>query len=224
MMGRVIGSLVLSLTLAGCALVSENSGPGSAPPIDILALPEMEVLLSANDLDHRKLGTAIFHATNKVRRELGLRPFNALDALDKAADLQASSNALNQAALHSNIVPAWATPADRVRKFGLKPSLVSENAALLPLFNLNPDHGYVERTLADGTQLVDGQTGLIVQPHTYASFARRLVDAWMNSPPHRANIVNPNFRFLGCSARPTKSVTGMDLITSIQVFFTPIGR
>lgn len=218
MTGVLVGSF------AGCALVSDHSTSGTTSPGYLMALPEMREALSAGTLDHRRLGTAIFYATNDVRRQLGLKPFDKSEALDRAADLQATSNALNQAALHSNIVTAWSTPADRVRRFGVKPGLVSENAALLPLLDLDPEHGYIERITADGTLLTDAETGVAVRPHTYASFARRIVEAWMNSPPHRANIVNANFRYLGCSARPTKSVTGADLITSIQVFFTPLSR
>ncbi|HTO03641.1 MAG TPA: hypothetical protein VL069_08065 [Opitutus sp.] len=45
----------------------------------------------------------------------------------------------------------------------------------------------------------------------------------MNSPSHRANLVNPNFRYVGCSNRPSKSISGLDLLTSVQVFFTPAG-
>jgi uncharacterized protein YkwD len=173
--------------------------------------------------DVNLLSTAIFRETNRVRQSLKLKLFEPHRLLDRAADLQATSNALNQTAAHINIVPAWATPADRVREVGLKPSLVSENAASLPLVEINPEHGFFDRWEGDERVIIDQETHLIPAPHTYATFARKIVRAWMNSPGHRANIVNPEFRYLGCSARPTKSINGVDFVTAIQVFFTPLG-
>ena len=182
----------------------------------------MAVPLSSADLDIARIRTAIFHETNLVRRELGLKPFQSLPRLDEAAELQASSNALDQAASHSNVVRAWATPYERVKALGLKPSLVSENAALLPLINIDPANGYIERKTSDGTMIIDRETGAVALPHTYASFARAIVRAWMNSPGHRANIVHREFRYMGCSARPTRAVAGLELITGIQVFYAPL--
>jgi uncharacterized protein YkwD len=61
-----------------------------------------------------------------------------------------------------------------------------------------------------------------VAPHTYASFAARVVDDWMNSPPHRANLVNPELTSLGCAARTCLSWRGrQEQIYAVQVFFTP---
>jgi uncharacterized protein YkwD len=181
----------------------------------------MNEALDAADYDLQRLARAIFHATNDVRRELGLKPFKPLPALDQAADLQASANALSASASHLNVIAAWATPADRVHHVGLTPSHVSENAAALPLLNLDPNHGYAERETNGRREIFAPQTGRRVEPHTYATFSRALVQAWMNSPGHRANIVNTDYQFLGCSARPTKSVTGLQMIACIQVFFTP---
>lgn len=187
---------------------SEANDPHSADPIRL------------ENFDPARLGVAIFNATNEERRLHRLPPFAHLKRLDDAADIQASDNALKGAASHGNFITAWATPFDRVISVGLNAGSVAENAALLPLLNLDPSHGYYERPTPEGKAIVDSQSGTVVTPHTYASFADAIVRAWMNSPGHRANIMNPRFRFLGCSARPTKSVTGLDLIAGIQVFYS----
>jgi uncharacterized protein YkwD len=49
-----------------------------------------------------------------------------------------------------------------------------------------------------------------------------MVNDWMNSPAHRANIVNPELTSLGCAARTTLSWKGrQEQIYVVQVFFTP---
>jgi uncharacterized protein YkwD len=216
-----ITTILFFTAWVGCTTTGgRSSGPGmSAHP----NAAEMAVPLSSADLDVARIRTAIFHETNAVRRELGLKPFQPLALLDEAADLQASSNALNQSASHFNIIRAWATPYERVKSLGLKPSLVSENAALLPLINIDPANGHIERTTSGGTTIINQATRDAPLPHTYASFAQAIVRAWMNSPGHRANIVHPEFRYMGCSARPTRGVAGAELITGIQVFYAPIG-
>ena len=218
-------TLLTGYALTGC---TEWPAPFTAiapSHADLSAMREMGAPLSLESLDPDRISRAIFHATNETRVSLGLKPFQSLSQLNEAADLQASSNALNQKLSHHNFVSAWATPYDRVRILGLMPSAISENAALLPLYNVDPINGYIQRTTPEhGTVVLDATTGEVVQPHTYASFARAIVKAWMNSPGHRSNIVNPHFQYLGCSARPTKSLAGFDLITGIQVFYTPAGR
>jgi uncharacterized protein YkwD len=42
-------------------------------------------------------------------------------------------------------------------------------------------------------------------PYTYLEYARLLVNGWMNSPPHRRNLLNPDYKYLGCSARFSKN-------------------
>jgi uncharacterized protein YkwD len=216
----VVSAIVIVGAVGGCGQIDHRvQNP-------LLVAPDAAATnarLSPEGWDVNLLSSAIFQETNRVRRELGLKPLEPHEALNRAADLQATANALNQTAVHSNIVREWATPADRVRELGLNPAIVSENAALLPLIDIDPDRGYSERDDGGDTVVVDQATGIVASPHTYASFAQRLVHAWMNSPGHRANIVNARFRYLGCSARPTKSVGGLDLITGIQVFFTPVG-
>ena len=43
----------------------------------------------------------------------------------------------------------------------------------------------------------------------------------MESPGHRANIVNPSLAYLGCSVQPSVSLIGVDQLFCVQVFFTP---
>ncbi len=214
----------IAMGTAGCSSANpagalrRSAAPDARPQTDVTAM------LDADTFDPRRLGLAIFQETNRVRRELGLRPFRALDALDRAADLQASADALGQNASHQNVISTLATPYDRVRHVGLRPGSVAENAALMPLLDIDVSHGLVERRTDHAVALLDGQTLREVHPHTYASFAAAVLHQWMESPGHRANIVSPEFRYVGCSGRPTKMLNGLIMIATIQEFYVPASR
>ena len=52
---------------------------------------------------------------------------------------------------------------------------------------------------SDGTLLYLDLNGNEIKYGSYFYIAKRLVLQWMNSPPHRANILDNNLRLLGCS-------------------------
>jgi uncharacterized protein YkwD len=193
-------------------------------PEDFTRRSEVAAAIDHGKFDPALMATAIFHETNRVRRRLGLSSFRHLPKLDEAADLKAVMGVIQSELTHTNPLPATATPADRVRFVGLSYRLVAENLARLSLLNAPPGVTQVGvRRRRDGREesyLLD--TGRVLMPHTYASFAARVVDDWMNSPPHRANIVNPALTSLGCAARATLSWKArQEQIYAVQVFFTP---
>lgn len=183
-------------------------------------MPDLHEPLDAATIDHGLLAAALFHETNRVRRQHGLRAFAWLAKLDAAADLQANSGALDQAAGHINVFPSLLTVADRLDKVGLRRGRAAENTALLPLLNLDPTHGIRIAREDDREVVTDGVTGRAAPPHTYASFAAAALQAWMNSPGHRANVLNPKFQSLGCSGRATKRIASVEMIACVQVFYS----
>ena len=58
--------------------------------------------------------------------------------------------------------------------------------------------------------------------HTYLSFARALVDSWMDSPGHRRNILAKDATYLGCSCLPGRDQTSMETFYCAQVFYRPL--
>jgi len=151
--------------------------------------------------DGALLSRDIFTETNRVRAEFQLKPFAPNPGLDAAADEQTSYMALVLRAAHTNPVPGERNVSERVQREGVLAVHVGENAimksALRPPGSVLPEFGYAE-------------------------YARILVDAWMNSPDHRANILNPTFSELGCSARLAHGVLkGDERVVSIQVFVRP---
>lgn len=197
------------LPLAGCLLLFVASGRAA----------ELTDTIDAARLDQPLLARAIFDETNRVRVELGRKPFAREQKLDEAADTQANIGALFRPPSHTNPFPLIATPEDRVRFAGLDPLRVSENIALLSIYDV-PRNTTVYWLKNDST-LRDSRTGGPVRLHTYASFAKAIVSEWMNSPGHRANIVDERLRYLGCAVRASKSKDDMDMIFAVQAFFTP---
>jgi len=77
--------------------------------------------------------------------------------------------------------------------------------------------------MRDGQRhFLNPETHAELQRATYRGFAREVVRSWMESPGHRANIVNPSLAYLGCSVQPSVSLIGVDQLFCVQVFFTPV--
>lgn len=180
---------------------------------------KLDDALDVHALDQPLLARAIFAETNRVRVAAKLKAFKAEPKLDEAADTQAQMGSVFRPPSHTNPFPLIATPADRVKFAGLEPERVAENIALLSIYNV-PTGVNIYFSKQDPT-LRDMRSGEPVRVHTYASFARAIVEAWMNSPGHRANILEPKLRYLGCAVRPAKSQENVDMIFGVQAFYTP---
>lgn len=191
------------------------------PAGDRRTQPELDALIEVARFDRVLLAAAIFHETNRVRRDLGLRPFRRLPKLDEAADLEAAVGKVYQPPSHTNPFPLIGTPAQRVKYVGLEAKAVAENIALLPIYEVDAN-GEVGITVRAGRRVVvDPRTQAELKPATYRGFATAVVKAWMGSPGHRANIVDSRLVYLGCSVQQSVSLVGVDNLFCVQVFFTP---
>jgi uncharacterized protein YkwD len=64
--------------------------------------------------------------------------------------------------------------------------------------------------------------GGVIPPHTYESFARALVESWMNSAGHRKNILLKEAEYLGVSCMGAAAESGMPVFYCTQVFLAPL--
>jgi uncharacterized protein YkwD len=193
------------------------------PPDEFGRRPELAQRIDLATFDRELMSAAIFHETNRVRGQLGLPAFTHLSKLDDAADLKAVIGAVQGGLVHENPLPLTGTPADRVRFTGLVYQEVAENIARVPVPDVPGSRTPVGRRQRDGrTEYYHLDTGRIVENRTYAQFAAVVVQAWMDSPPHRANILSRSLVSLGCAARPCPSPDGRhEQIYAVQVFFRP---
>jgi uncharacterized protein YkwD len=149
--------------------------------------------INLDDVNQALLDATVFHETNRVRQKQGLRPLRHLSDLDEAAMLHARSMAREAYLSHQNSDDRLREPIDRARAVGLEPRFVAENIA--SAFGIRYESGervYVDDQGRDGTTYHREPNGPAIPNHTYRSFARELVAAWMNSPGHRRNILYPS--------------------------------
>lgn len=131
--------------------------------------PVVQVMERAK-MDVGLLNAAIFFATNAEREKRKLPMFQASRALTACAFEHSRDMALENFFSHENPNdPTKRTAWQRMEAKGMKSGERAENIAM--------------RTT----------NGL-----TYLAFADEMVKLWMNSPGHRANILNRNLAFLGC--------------------------
>ncbi len=207
----------LSCLFSGCTAVVPPE-----PPVPELVNPEaLAARIEVATFDRALLARAIFDETNRVRAQLGLKPFRTLPKLNEAADLEAAVGRVYQPPRHTNPFPMIGTPQQRVSYVGLNPGGVAENIALLSIYEIDTNIG-AGVVIRDGRKrFVHPETLEELRTETYRGFAARVVDAWMHSPGHRVNIVHPGLTHLGCSVQPSVSLSGVDQVFCVQVFFTP---
>lgn len=185
------------LTLLALALLASGcTGVTRLPPLADRPLEE-------TTFDGALLSRAIFLEVNRARLSFGLRSVGPDRQLDIAADEQAAHLVLVAGVEHTNFVPGEETPRARVARVGIFPPEVGENALMMPLY---------------------GPRGSTLPASTYGSFAALLVDGWMKSPGHRANILGRDFQLTGVAARLGRSPrTGSPLVYAVQVFIDQSG-
>jgi uncharacterized protein YkwD len=159
---------------------------------------EADRTVAVGNFDHELLAREIFRATNEARIQHGAAPLKPEPRLVKAADEQAAMLAIRIHGGHDNPLPDHGDPFARVVQAGLHPGMVGENAATMSARNRNTGRDY-----------------------TYRELAAALVQAWMDSPGHRANLLSREFQYLGCSARAAYLPPGDPTVDAIQAFYTP---
>ena len=153
-------------------------------------------IISPVDITAPEFATALLAETNRVRRANGRPPLQPLTGLDGAADDQAALMALVLNAQHMSPIAGQQTPAERVRHRGLEPVEVAENVASL---------GFEPAATT-----------------TAEKIAAQLVANWMNSPGHRANLLNRTYTHLGGAIRLVQLPNNLWCAYGVQVFFRPM--
>lgn len=162
------------------------------------AIPERANELRAADepaISAAEFARALLDETNRVRREQGRRALRARRELTAAADDQAAFMALRMHVEHDSFLRGQATPWDRVQRRGLfvESGAVAENVASTSLGNK-------------------------VEEFSAEKIAAELVRQWMNSPGHRATLLDPNITHFGGAVRLAKTIGGGWAAYGAQVF------
>jgi uncharacterized protein YkwD len=228
-MTRRVLPAILFLSLPYCfAQTAPTSRP--AKPVDLYALspaqffkrPEADARIKKDSVDIPLLEAAIFQATNQERLDLKLPLFKHSWTLNLAARKHSQEMSDLQFFDHFSPTAANHTLGDRLKNVGLPNVNCGENLAVLPAMEMGSGSRIITDN-PDGTQtLTDEKTGQRIDYYTYAELARTVADQWMHSPPHRANIVNPQYHFLGVGAVRGPYDKGQDSFYMTQNFSAAI--
>ncbi|MGZ8920332.1 MAG: CAP domain-containing protein [Limisphaerales bacterium] len=169
------------------------------------------------------LSAAVLHETNRRRIEKGLPPVKHHAKGVQAAEIQSQIMKKRGSISHENPEnPRYETLPKRVKAVGVSPGFAAENVATA--FGLRYDSGkaFYKREERGKTVFSFTPNGPPIPPHTYASFAKALVDSWMSSPGHRDNILHKSAEYLGVSCVASLAKSEMPMFYCTQVFLAPL--
>lgn len=221
---RAIAQLVSVLFFAVANVFGASTNFFELDSASFQAAAAQEIRTDA--INHELLAAAILRETNEHRRQAGLTPLKHDSKATEAAKIQSEIMRARGSISHENPENRrYRTLELRAKAVGLKYRLIAENVATA--FGLQYESGarfYPERK--NGKTIFRYRPGgPPIPPHTYATFSKALVDAWMKSKGHRKNILLKDAEYLGAHCSPANDPqTTMPTFYCTQVFFTPSER
>lgn len=225
-------ALVLIGAIAG-SVAAQTSAPATRPVTNWFALSPQQFAetdaakqeLPWEGVDDLLLSAAILHQTNVHRAEHDLPPLRHMPRVDEAAIMHAEDMAAGGWFSHVNEHdPKKRDLVDRVKLLKLNPMFAGENIIMEYGIRYEPKRRVYDTSRGGRPGLSYTANGPPIPRHTYQSFAEQVVRRWMDSPPHRENMLTSHARFLGSAARAGKSEDEMRFqkFYAVQVFFTPM--
>jgi len=147
------------------------------------------------------LNAAIFHLTNVERSHANLALFDFYGPLYLSASIHSESMIRYDFFDHINREERlWRSPSDRILYFESSYISLAENIVENNLLDYKGDlFSYRIDVDQNGDSIYFDVDGNEILYSTYKSLTNRLVKQWMNSRPHRENILNEGYRLLACS-------------------------
>jgi uncharacterized protein YkwD len=182
---------------------------------------KQEIRLEA--VNSELLTAAVLHETNRRRAEKGLPALKYHPKAQQPAEIQSQIMKRRGSISHENPEnPRFATLPKRIQSVGVNPGFAAENVATAFGLQYQSGRAFYKREEAGKMVFSYLPNGAAIRPHTYESFARALVDAWMNSPGHRDNILHKEPLYLGVSCVAGMGESGMPVFYCTQVFLAPM--
>jgi uncharacterized protein YkwD len=174
-------------------LLSDDVFFTQARPSQTLSLDKPDTLL---------LDMALFQATNEARRQAGLSPLQYDGSLYQAARKHAESMIEYNYCSHENLYSlSEMTLLKRVQKQTNRFGRMAENIGQYQTIDTPEWYGVRLNSRTHRYEYLESESKKLCGPYTYASYARYAVIQWLNSPHHRANLLNPLYTHVGCAAR-----------------------
>ena len=155
---------------------------------DYLKFQDLEIVhqkIDPYNIDYNLLKAAIFYCTNLQRYKYKILPLKHSPALERAAQKHSMNMVKKNFFSHRNRSRVNKTVKDRLESEGIKGGFIGENISWD--FEKDP---------------------------SYWSFALVVVEGWMASPGHKRNILDKDFKYLGCGAYYYKDPEWVDLFNA----------
>lgn len=141
--------------------------------------------LDFDNIDYPLLNAAVFYETNHMREKNNRKQFRHSQSLENAAQMHSEDMVNDNFFSHYNPYDSKKRqPDDRMKMHGVDTGNRGENIATA--FGIQYKAGTSVSSIS------------AIPHHTYISYAKDLVEGWMNSPGHRANILSKDYVYLGC--------------------------
>ncbi|MBN1480876.1 CAP domain-containing protein [candidate division KSB1 bacterium] len=181
--------------------------------------------INMNNIDYFLLHAAIFYETNRIRAKAGLPRLKHSYNLEVAAKSHSSDMVVLDFFDHQSPIEDKQTVLDRLEQVGLANGYMAENIAYVSGIRRDPDRPIFTPKQNSG-YFSHEYRGRPIPNHSYLSLAREVVRQWMLSESHRKNILNPQYRYLGCGAEHFRDPDFfyMDRFKITQYFSSHPGR
>ncbi len=156
--------------------------------------PRLNQAIAPGALDQALFDQAVLIYSNAARAANRLPPLVQDGKLSRAAAVHAANMARLRSFGHSVPVRGQASFQERIDRVSLRYRLAGENIAMDKVYRLV---GRPISTRMSGCDFTYGDTRAAVPIHSYATLASDVVNRWMNSPGHRANLLSRNFTRIG---------------------------
>jgi uncharacterized protein YkwD len=153
--------------------------------------------LDLQNIDYALLNAAVFFESNQQRIKHALPIFSYSKALEKASFEHSIDMVKRNFVNHVSKVKGKKTMSDRLEIVGITNVYAAENIALSFVLDMKVSDSYYTPS-QNGGYFSLAYKGEAVSNMSYLKAARRIVKQWMDSPPHRKNLMGKNFKFLGC--------------------------
>jgi len=198
----LFSTIILLFTgVAICTAQSYNKYYTNTSTTDLLADVILQESVDGKLINIHLLNAVVFHLTNTERSNSSLPLFEFNNNLYQSAQLHSDKMIKQQFFDHVNKhKKKWREPKDRILHFEPNYTALGENIVENNLLNYKGTVlNYRIKESENGELVYLDKEGDIIEFSTYLELADRLMQQWMNSKPHRENILNKSFSLLGCA-------------------------
>ncbi len=215
--------------MVSCTALAPGSNTEEERPDDgvLRLLADGHRSIDSGPIDYALLSAAILAETNRQRQGHGLSRLARSGQLERVAAMHARDMVRDRFFAHTNPVDKTkSTLRDRLQIVDLGGSFAAENIADTFVLQIDLRTDQPKPYSATVYPLGDGRFSLVpygdpIPSHSYTSFARDLVQSWLDSPAHRVNLLTRRARFLGCGCRYKADAEGIPMLVCVQVFYSP---